>query len=419
MASTQLTCFPEDFLWGAATAAYQVEGTIYEGGKGISVQDSMNFLNAFHNTTVTSDHYHRFREDVAQMKKPGLKSYRFSVAWTRLYPDGYTLNPQGIAFYNALINELISHDIAPLMTLYHFDHPQALQTSFGGWYSEKMIERFLCFAATCFDAFGDRVSWFMTLCESNNVVLYPHLIGGVPQGVDIEAWRFQVSRIMALANARVILLCRERLPAAKIGPCIGYAVAYPATCAPLDVMAALRTFYPLDLLCLGRQNPAVFNVFAQKEPDIRLQQTELDEIKRVKPDFIALNYYQSDVAKACLLDDADIQPGFNPDGNKGSFTYPRFPGLYAGDSNPWLERSDWDWDIDPVGLRIACRKLFDRYQLPLMITENGLGRLMCWKRDKSTTLTVLTIFASIFNTCSWPSPMDYRCWDIIHGPFSM
>ena len=370
--------FPDNFLWGAATAAYQVEGAIEEDGKGISVQDSKNFSNRFHDTTVTSDHYHRFREDIALMKTMGLKSYRFSVAWTRLYPDGRTLNPQGIAFYNQLIDELVKNEIEPLITLYHFDHPQALQEACDGWYGEQMIEHFLCFAETCFREFGDRVRWFMTICESNNVVLYPDLIGGVPQGVEVEAWRFQVSRIMALANARVIKLCRGILPEANIGPFIGYAIAYPATCAPQDVMAALnedefRTFYPLDLLCLGRQNPTVVNFFAQRGLDIRLSQPELDEIKTARPDFIAFNYYQSDVARECPSESDEAQPGFNPDGKKGGFTYPRFPGLYAGDSNPYLERSDWDWEIDPVGLRIACRKLFDRYQLPLMITENGLG----------------------------------------------
>lgn len=370
--------FPKHFMWGAATAAYQVEGAASEDGKGISVQDSKNDANTFHNTTVTSDHYHRFKEDIALMKELGLKSYRFSIAWTRIYPDGKTVNPPGIAFYNALIDELVKNDIEPLVTLYHFDHPLALQAEFGGWYGEQMIAHFTRFAETCFHAFGDRVRWFMTICESNNVVLYPDLIGGVPDGVDVEAWRFQVSRVMALANARVIHRCRTLLPDAKIGPCIGYAIAYPATCAPEDVMAAMnedefRSFYPLDLLCLGQQNPTVVSFFAQRGLDIRLSDKELTEISETRPDFIAFNYYQSNVAKACPSELEAAQPAFNPDGVKGGVIYPRFPGLYAGASNPFLARSDWDWEIDPVGLRLASRKLYDRYQLPLMITENGLG----------------------------------------------
>lgn len=370
--------FPANFLWGAATSAYQVEGAFAEDGKGESIQDKKNFFNNYHDTTVTSDHYHRFREDVALMRELGLKSYRFSIAWTRIYPDGHTLNPAGIDFYNRLIDELKQSGIEPLVTLYHFDHPQALQEAYGGWYGEQMIADFTRFAETCFDAFGDRVSYFMTLCESNNVVLYPDLIGGVPDGVEVEAWRFQVSRVMALANAKVITRCHQRLPTAKIGPCIGYAVAYPATCAPEDVLAALnedefRTFYPLDLLCLGRQNPAVVSFMAQRGIDIRLSPDELAAISTAQPDFIAFNYYQSDVAKYCAEESEEAQPGFNPDGKKGGFTYPCFPGLYAGDRNPYLERNGWDWEIDPIGLRIACRKLYDRYQLPLMITENGLG----------------------------------------------
>lgn len=389
--------FPDDFLWGAASAAWQVEGAINEDGKSESIQDHKNFTNRFHDTSVTSDHYHRVDEDIALMKEAGLKSWRFSIAWTRVCPDGRTPNPLGIKFYNRLIDALLEQDIQPLVTLYHFDHPQALQDAYGGWYGDEMIGDFLHFAEICFREFGDRVKYFMTICESNNVVLYPDLIGGVPEGVGMENWRFQVSRVMALANARVINLCHRLLPQAKIGPCIGYAVAYPATCAPEDVLAALnedefRTFYPLDLLCLGRQNPAVIRFFAQRGTDIRLASAEMDELRNVQPDFIAFNYYQSDVAKFCPVTVQTSQPGFNPDGTKGGFIYPRFPGLYAGDSNPYLERNDWDWEIDPIGLRIACRKLYDRYQLPLMVTENGLGaedRLLDGRVDDSYRIDYL------------------------------
>lgn len=370
--------FPDDFLWGAATAAYQVEGAYLEDGKGLSVQDSKNHSNAFHDTSVTSDHYHRYQQDVALMKELGLKSYRLSISWPRLYPDGKTLNLQGVAFYHRLIDELLKNQITPLVTLYHFDHPQALQDAYAGWYNEQMIDDFLRFATTCFTEYGHKVSYFMTICESNNVVLYPDLIGGVPTGIDVEHWRFQVNRVMALANAKVINCCHRLLPQAKIGPCIGYAIAYPATCDPNDVMAALnedefRTFYPLDLLCLGRQNPTVINYFSERGLDIRLAQDELDLIASAKADFIAFNYYQSDVAKYCSQHQIQTQPKFNLAGQKGRYVYPQFPGLYAGASNPYLERSDWDWEIDPVGIRLACRKLYDRYQLPLMITENGLG----------------------------------------------
>lgn len=370
--------FPKDFLWGAATAAYQVEGAYLEDGKGLSVQDSKNHSTRFHDTSVTSDHYHRFEEDVALMQELGLTSYRLSISWTRIYPDGKNLNPQGIEFYRKLFATLLRHNIKPLVTLYHFDHPQALQDAYHGWYGEQMIDDFTTFARTCFKEFGDYVEYFMTICESNNIVLYPDLIGGVPAGIETEQWRFQVSRVMALANAQVIKCCREILPSAKIGPCIGYAIAYPATCDPKDVMAALnedefRTFYPLDLTCLGRQNPTVVNYFAERGRDIRLTAEELDLIKTAQPDFIAFNYYQSDVAKYCPENSLETQPEFNLEGKKGGYIYPQFPGLYAGSSNPYLERSDWDWEIDPIGLRLAFRKLYDRYQLPLMVTENGLG----------------------------------------------
>lgn len=370
--------FPENFLWGAATAAFQVEGAWDEDGKGLTIQDVRNEHPKFNDVRITSDHYHRFKEDVTLMKELGLKSYRFSIAWARLYPDGKTLNPQGITFYNQLIDALVEQGIEPLVTLYHFDQPYALQEAYGGWYDKQMIEDFTMYCKTCFEAFGDRVHYWLTICEQNNIVMYPSLCGGVNEGCEVEEWRFTLTNHMSVASAKVITLCHEMLPDAKIGPCVGYSPSYPSTCHPLDYMASMneddfRTFYALDLMCFGRIHKVVAKFLEDRDIENDITEEELIILKNAHPDFIAFNYYQSDVSKHCPLKEDETQPAFNMEGKKGSITYAKFPGLYQGSGNEFLERNDWDWEIDPVGFRIAFRKLYDRYQLPLMVTENGLG----------------------------------------------
>lgn len=373
------TCpFPKNFLWGAATAAFQVEGAWDEDGKGISIQDVRNEHPIFNNITVTSDHYHRFKEDVRLMKELGLTSYRLSIAWTRIYPDGKTRNQKGIDFYNELLDELVKQGIEPLVTLYHFDQPQILQDTYDGWYAKDIIPDFVRFAKTCFEEFGDRVHYWLTICEQNNIVMYPSLCGGVKVGCDVEQWRYQVTHNMCIASAEVINLCHKVLPEAKIGPCVGFSPSYPATCHPLDTMASMneedfRTFYALDLICFGRQHKLVAKYLSDRELHVAIDEEDLRICKEAKPDFIAFNYYQSDVAKYCPLKEHETQPGFNMEGKKGAITYAKFPGLYQGSENPYLQRNDWDWEIDPIGFRLAFRKLYDRYQLPLMVTENGLG----------------------------------------------
>lgn len=378
MEHRKIHSFQEGFLWGAATAAYQVEGAYREDGKGLSNQDILNGTNAFHDTAVTADFYHRYKEDIALMGEMGLKSFRFSVAWTRIYPDGKTLNRKGIEFYDDIINELLKYNIEPMVTIYHFDHPYELQKAYGGWYSDCMIEDYLRFARTCFEEFGDRVKYWLTICEQNNIVLYPDLIGGYLEDVDIDTWRMQVTRVMSLCSAKAINMCHEIIKDAKIGASYSFPPSYPASSSPDDVLAAMnendfRDFYGMDLVYRARQNPWVIRYYEERGIDIRLTEEDMEILRSCRPDFIAYNYYRTNVAKGCPLESGQIQPGFNLTGKKGSITYPVFPGLYQGTGNAALEKSDWDWTIDPEGLRISLRMLYDRYAVPVMIVENGLG----------------------------------------------
>jgi 6-phospho-beta-glucosidase len=368
--------FPKDFLWGAGISAYQAEGAFDAGGKGASNQDALNGKNGFHDTRITSDFYHRYPEDIQLMKELGLRSFRFSIAWTRIYPNGKTLNPEGLAFYKKLAAALCENGIEPLATLYHFDHPQCLQESLGGWTNSEMISYFLRFAETCFKELR-QIKYWLTICEQNNIVLYPDLIGGVTPGMDAEIWRFTAAHVMSRASTRAISLCHQIRPDAKIGPCIGYPVSYPLDSDPENVWAAMtedefRVFYQLDLLCHGRRNKRIERYLRSRGEVEILSDRELAEMGEARPDFIAFNYYHSNTAVSCPEGD-ETQPAFNLAGEKGGVVYPSFPGLYRGCANPRLSRSDWDWEIDPMGFRIAFQKLYDRYRLPLMVTENGLG----------------------------------------------
>ena len=370
--------YPKDFLWGVASSAYQSEGAYKEDGKSLSNQDKLNGTNGFHDTTVTADFYHHYKEDIKLMAEMGLKSFRFSISWSRLFPDGETYNPKGGEFYNNVIDELLKYNITPMITIYHFEHPQVLQDKFNGWYSEQMIDYYMIFAKKVFELYGDRVKYYLTICEQNNVVIYPHLIGGYPEGVDIERWRMQVLRVMSLCSAKAIKLCHKMIPDAKIGACYSFPPSYPASSSPEDVIAAMnendhRDFYGMDLVYKHYQKPWIVNYYKEKGIDIELSKSDIETLSDCKPDFIAYNYYRSNTAKECPKEVETVQPKFNLSGKKGNITYSKFPGLYQNCANEHLEKNEWDWAIDAKGLYISLRMLYDRYNLPIMVVENGLG----------------------------------------------
>jgi Glycosyl hydrolase family 1. len=231
--------FPKDFLWGASTSAYQVEGAWNEDGKGPSVIDMGSYPEGTSDFKVASDHYHRYKEDIALFAEMGLKAYRFSIAWTRIYPQGTgEINPKGIAFYNDLINELLSHNIEPIVTMYHFDLPYALQEK-GGWSNRETIDAYENYAKTLFKYFGDRVRYWLTINEQNMMILYGSAIGIVNPNVENpQKELYQQNHHMLLAQAKAINLCHEMCPNARIGPAPNICAVYPASSKPEDVLAA-------------------------------------------------------------------------------------------------------------------------------------------------------------------------------------
>jgi len=378
----QLQDFPDGFLWGAASAAYQVEGAWDSDGKGASVWDAFCKLpgKTFQgsNGDVAVDHYHRFREDVALMAEMGLKAYRFSVSWPRIFPSGRgEVNEAGLAFYDALIDALREHGIEPVLTLYHWDLPQALQDEYGGWEDRRIIEDFEHYCVTLYRRYGGKVKYWVSLNEQNYNLHNAYQLGTHPPAVQDRKRFFQANHHAFLANARAIAAFRRHVPAGQIGPSFAYVPCYPASSRPADVLAfenaeEFNNYWWLDTYCLGRYPQAALAWLRESGEAPEILPGDMDILKQGLPDFIGVNYYQTLTYTDNALDGATLQR-INTTGQKGSTPVSGVPGLFKTHENPHLEASNWDWYIDPAGLRIALRRLTLRYALPLLITENGLG----------------------------------------------
>jgi len=371
----ELKPFPADFLWGASTSAYQVEGAWDEDGKGPSVIDARREYPA--GTTdfkVASDHYHRYKEDIALFAEIGLKSYRFSIAWTRIIPDGSgEINPAGIAFYHRLIDEILSHGIVPIVTMYHFDLPQALQEK-GGWHNRETVDAFARYADVLFDEYGSKVKYWLTINEQNLMILQGAALGTLDEKlVNQKKNLYQQNHNMLVAQAKVMHSLHNKIPGAKIGPAPNIAVIYPATSKPEDILAAfnynaIRNWLYLDMAARGEYNVMAWRYMEEKgyTPDILPGDMEI--LRSGKPDFIAFNYYTTQAVEASRGDGNDeVVRGGNKLLKSGE------DGVHRGAANDHLPSTEFGTEIDPVGFRNTLREIYDRYHLPLLITENGLG----------------------------------------------
>ncbi|MEH6991571.1 glycoside hydrolase family 1 protein [Neobacillus drentensis] len=383
MIHEKLANFPNNFLWGAASAAYQVEGAWNENGKGLSNWDQFVRIpgKTFKGTTgdVAVDHYHKYKEDVKLMKEAGLKAYRFSVSWARIFPNGKgEINEQGLEFYNNLINELIKNKIEPVLTVYHWDLPQALQDEYSGWESRKIVEDFTNYCIVLYKNFGDRVKNWVTLNEQNIFTAHGYMKALHPPGVKDDKLFFQVNHHANLANASAIKAFRKYIPNGKVGPSFAYGPAYPYSSKPEDILAfenaeEFNAHWWMDVYAWGEYPKAAWNYFASKGLAPILEEGDLELLKAGKPDFMGLNYYQTGTFEKNPIDGVTEFGHFNTTGKKGTTEDRGVPGLYKTIKNPYLETTNWDWAIDPTGLRIALRRISSRYRLPILITENGLG----------------------------------------------
>lgn len=362
--------FPEGFLWGGSSSAYQCEGAWDEDGKGLSVKDVDPVVPGTSDWKVTSDHYHRFKEDIALMAEMHFNEFRFSIAWTRIMPDGVHENPKGIEHYHEVIDECLKYGIEPVVTLYHFDLPQALQEKYGGWADRQCIEDFVSYCRVCFREYGKKVKYFLTINEQNMMVLFN------PERLTNEKKVWQENHHMLVAGAKTMTACHEMCNA-KIGPAPNITAIYPASSRPEDVLAAMDWDQIRNRLFL---DPAVFGTYPQalenlmKDRGIFPETTEEDfeALRNGNPDFIAFNYYGAGCVKYMPESEADDLANAKEikDFMSGLMSY---PGVSASVRNELQEHTSYGMGIDPVGLRATLRQLWERYGLPLIITENGCG----------------------------------------------
>ena len=366
--------FPRDFLWGASTSAYQVEGAWDDDGKGLSVIDMLNHPEDTSDFKVASDHYHRYKEDVKLFAEMGLKAYRFSIAWTRIIPNGVgEVNKKGIEFYNNLIDELNKYNIEPIVTMYHFDLPYELEKQ-GGWSNRDTIDAFVEYAKVLFENFGHKVRYWLTINEQNTMILHPGAIG-IPKGGKLPSKKelYQQNHNMLVAQAKVMNLCHEMLTNAKIGPALNITTMYGETCNPNDAIAAhnwetLRGWSFLDLAVYGRYNRLFWSYLEDRELTPVILEGDMDILKSGNPDFIAMNYYSTATIAESKGDSSDVSPRA---GDQQIMLGE--PGVYRAAENPYVDKSKYGWVVDPVGLRMTLRKVSERYNLPILITENGYG----------------------------------------------
>ncbi|WP_321974059.1 glycoside hydrolase family 1 protein [Paratractidigestivibacter sp.] len=371
--------FPKDFLWGASSSAFQIEGGWDEGGKGKTVADFNSFKRSDKqaDSKVASDFYHHWKEDIALMAELGLKVYRFSISWARIVPDGDgEVNPEGIAFYDQVIDELIAKGIQPFVTLYHFDLPYALVDKYNGWADRRCALAFERYARICFEHFGDRVKYWQTINEQNLMIRVDERMNiYVDDPLEADRLRAQMDYHIFLGNALASVACHELVPGGKIGPAVSSTCTYPLTNRPEDVWAArmndyLKTGYALEMYRYGSYSDLYMRYLEERDivPKAFLGDEEI--LKAGVLDYLAVNYYRTLCASALPADEEHPAGSRVYRGNEVDFDQ---YGWCRDERNENLEASEYGAQIDPMGLRIVLNDYYMRCRVPMIITENGLG----------------------------------------------
>ncbi len=370
--TTTSTPFPKGFLWGGATAANQLEGAYDQGGKGLSIQDVMPKGGvAPRSDGPTPDNlkldgigfYHRYAEDIALFAEMGFSVFRFSIAWSRIFPQGdeEAPNEEGLAFYDGVLDECAKHGITPLVTISHYETPLHLAEAYDGWVSRDLIGFYERYVRVLFDRYGDRVKLWLTFNEINSVLHLPFLSGGINTPKDQLSLSdlYQAAHHELVASALATKIAHEMMPDAKVGCMVISMPIYPLTPDPADVLAVMHADHA-NLMFGDVHTRGYYPGYAMRffrENGIELQITDEDrEILTNTVDFVSFSYYMS------ICETADPAKKTKGQGN-----------IMGGVPNPTLAASEWGWQIDPVGLRLVLNQFWDRWQKPLFIVENGLG----------------------------------------------
>lgn len=383
--STVKKAFPPGFLWGGATAANQCEGAYAADGRGLSSVDVVPFgpdrmpvargekkMLACDSSHVypaheAIDHYHHFKEDIALFAEMGYKCYRMSIAWTRILPNGDDdiPNEAGIRFYRELFEECRKYSIEPVVTIDHFDTPIALIERYGGWRDRRMIDAYIKYCTILFDNFGDLVKYWLTFNEINMLLHMSFMGAGIifEPGEDREQVKYTAAHHELVASALAVKLAQTKIPGVQVGCMLAAGQFYPYSCNPADIWDGLEkdrdNYFFIDVQARG-----AYPVWAWKRmeragvtPPMAPEDAQI--LREGAVDFIAFSYYCS----RCTTADPVLFAKHARPGNA----------VFRAVVNPHLKSSEWGWQIDPLGLRVTCNTLYDRYQKPLFIVENGLG----------------------------------------------
>ncbi|MEG0367015.1 MAG: family 1 glycosylhydrolase [Coprobacillus sp.] len=397
--------FPKDFLWGGATAANQYEGGYLSGGKGLATADVItngemtkprrmileladgtrkeitrwedvpSGCNAvveesvYYPSHVATDFYHHYKEDIALMGEMGFKTFRMSINWSRIFPRGDESEPneQGLQFYDNVFQECHKYGIEPLVTINHFDLPLHLAVQYEGWLDRKTIDFFMHYCETIFDRYQNVVKYWLTFNEINFLRDYTTL--GIREASNIQKQQQAIYHLL-LASAKVVSLAHQKYPHFKMGLMIANILFYPETCNPKDSIAEMemardfKDFY-YDVQCRGYYPSYKLKELERNHVVIDKLISDEQILKDGTVDFISFSYYNSSV----------ISTKENKETSSGN--------QLGGTKNPYLEESEWGWPIDAEGLRLVLNRLYDKYQLPLMIVENGLGAIDQIEEDGS------------------------------------
>lgn len=354
--------FSNDFLWGNSVSSMQTEGAWNLDGKGLSVYDVKEATSNTSDWKVATDVYHRYEEDIRLMKEMGMNCYRFSISWSRIFPNGDgEVNEDGIAFYEKLIDTLRAYDIEPMICLYHFDMPLHLASEYQGFASRYVMDAFVNYGSLVIDRFKDRVKYWLTFNEQN-VFGWSVDHGGCTLPVS-EKLIYQVNHHVLMAHAKVVNYLRKVAPECQIGGMIATQLFYPASSQPEDEMAAklvdesMNQFF-LEVFTHGQYPTFMLNYFQQKDCYPQMHNSDLEELEESTCDFLAFSYYASGTISA-----EDIHE-----------ETPLYQYLDLGKrKNPYLTETEWGWQIDPVGFKYILIDMHNRYKLPIFPIENGIG----------------------------------------------
>lgn len=362
---------PGNFLWGGAISATQVEGAYNQGGKGLSNLDyalrgkkgeKRQFATEIKDAQYFPSHeaidfYHHYQEDIKLFAEMGFKLFRFSIQWSRIFPNGDEKEPneEGLVFYENILTELEKYGIEPLVTISHFDIPDYLVKTYGSWKSRKVVDCYLRFCETLFRRFKGRVKYWIPFNEINVITYMPYFSTGIQ--TDNLSDIFQMAHHQLVASAKAVKLGRDISADFEFATMLMYGPTYPHNCHPDNVLQAMKydeeMYYFGDVQVRGAYSPYSKQFLKQLNVEIEIEEEDTNVLSEGTVDIVSLSYYMSwTTAEA------------ESEGN-----------MSTGGENPYLEKSEWGWQVDPVGLRISLNRLFSRYEKPLMIVENGLGAI--------------------------------------------